>query len=554
MLLLWKRGPLIHDVGSLVGGSRRQRPIVQLICEYASPPWPQQPLRKLTLNLINTYTGINTSYYAAKQKWQNVQASGNTGNFRWLEGQASMILNGRYELKQQIGSGAFGVVMKALDHQTKEHVAIKIIKARRAYSQQARREIKLLQDLRAADSDGSSNVVELRGHFVFNNPGVGNHECLVFEMLSSNLYTLLEQVQFHGFSLPLVRKFSEALLRSLAFLARSDVRVIHTDMKPENICIRNPKRSAIKLIDFGSSCTEGQQLFSYIQSRYYRSPEVLLGCGYTVAIDVWSLACVLVEMHSGTPLFSGENHIDQVRKIMALCGPPPDAMIDCFAEEKRTQLFKPASGAQAAAGQARWVPLDPPCTRNLDEVLGVYSGGPSGRWLNETGHSAADYKQFKDLISRMLSLDPSQRLRPDVGLGHPFITQDYAGSPKDLRQQAAQRQAATSSGSSSSSTRHSSRRSGTSASSSSSSTSAAAGASSSSSGATTATGVNRSAERALHRRASDGHEDNRGSGHPAESGEQVMSEQHHAELAGALIEIGCPTAELSGSRYANVEP
>jgi dual specificity tyrosine-phosphorylation-regulated kinase 1 len=437
--------------------------------------------------------------------------------------------------------------MKALDHQTKEHVAIKIIKARRAYSQQARREIKLLQDLRAADTDGSSNVVELRGHFVFNNPGVGNHECLVFEMLSSNLYTLLEQVQFHGFSLPLVRKFSEALLRSLAFLARSDVRVIHTDMKPENICIRNPKRSAIKLIDFGSSCTEGQQLFSYIQSRYYRSPEVLLGCGYTVAIDVWSLACVLVEMHSGTPLFSGENHIDQVRKIMALCGPPPDAMIDCFAEEKRTQLFKPASGAQAAAGQARWAPLDPPSTRNLDEVLGVYSGGPSGRWLNENGHSAADYLQFKDLIGRMLSLDPTHRLRPDVGLTHPFITQDYPGSPTDLKQQAAQRQATTTTTCerSSSSTRHSSRRSGASSSSSSS-------AASSSSSGVASSAVSRSAERSAvphYRRAS---EEGGSGGHP-HSGEHVMSEQHHAELAGALIEIGCPTAELSGSRPLNWE-
>jgi hypothetical protein len=44
-----------------------------------------------------------------------------------------------------------------------------------------------VQDLRAADTEGNSNVVELRGHFVYNNPGVGNHECLVFEMLSSNL-------------------------------------------------------------------------------------------------------------------------------------------------------------------------------------------------------------------------------------------------------------------------------------------------------------------------------------------------------------------------------
>jgi hypothetical protein len=97
MLLLWKRGPLNRDVGSMVGGASRKRPIVQLVCEYASPPWPQQPLRKLTLNLINTYTGINTSYYAAKQKWQNAQAQGNTGNFRWLEGQTSLVLNGRYK-------------------------------------------------------------------------------------------------------------------------------------------------------------------------------------------------------------------------------------------------------------------------------------------------------------------------------------------------------------------------------------------------------------------------------------------------------------------------
>jgi dual specificity tyrosine-phosphorylation-regulated kinase 1 len=171
-------------------------------------------------------------------------------------------------------------------------------------------------------------------------------------------------VQFHGFSLPLVRKFSESLLRSLAFLARPDVNVIHTDIKPENICIRNPRRSAIKLIDFGSSCKDGNQLFSYIQSRYYRSPEVrgstafqkcpspslvqpsnmacqvLLGCGYTVAIDMWSLACVLVEMHVGAPLFSGDNATDQLRKIMQMCGAPPDAMIESFAEEKRRTLFK----------------------------------------------------------------------------------------------------------------------------------------------------------------------------------------------------------------------
>ena len=69
MLLLWKRGPLQRDTGPIHGDC----PIVQLICEFASPPWPQQPMQKLSVHLIRTYTGINTAYYAAKRKWQAQQ-------------------------------------------------------------------------------------------------------------------------------------------------------------------------------------------------------------------------------------------------------------------------------------------------------------------------------------------------------------------------------------------------------------------------------------------------------------------------------------------------
>lgn len=64
MLLLWKRGPLAKDIGAIAG----QSPVIKLICEFGSPPWPKNPLKKLTINLINTYTGINESYYAAKSK------------------------------------------------------------------------------------------------------------------------------------------------------------------------------------------------------------------------------------------------------------------------------------------------------------------------------------------------------------------------------------------------------------------------------------------------------------------------------------------------------
>lgn len=51
------------------------------------------------------------------------------------------------------------------------------------------------------------------------------------------------------------------------------------------------------------------QIYQYIQSRFYRSPEVLLGIPYDLAIDMWSLGCILVEMHTGEPLFAGANEV-----------------------------------------------------------------------------------------------------------------------------------------------------------------------------------------------------------------------------------------------------
>ena len=70
----------------------------------------------------------------------------------------------------------------------------------------------------------------------------------------SSLYELLRNTSFKGVSLNLVRKFARQLLKALAFLAKPENGIIHCDLKPENILLCNPRRSAIKLIDFGSSC------------------------------------------------------------------------------------------------------------------------------------------------------------------------------------------------------------------------------------------------------------------------------------------------------------
>ena len=110
--------------------------------------------------------------------------------------------------------------------------------------------------------DDKYHVVKLKHHFIWR-----NHLCLVFELLSYNLYDLLRNTNFRGVSLNLTRKFAQQIATALLFLSWPELKIIHCDLKPENILLCNPKRSAIKLVDFGSSCQMGQRIYQYIQSR-----------------------------------------------------------------------------------------------------------------------------------------------------------------------------------------------------------------------------------------------------------------------------------------------
>ena len=76
------------------------------------------------------------------------------------------------------------------------------------------------------------------------------------------------------------------------------------------------EQTDIRVIDFGSACYENERAYSYIQSRFYRAPEVILGLPYTSPIDMWSLGCILVEMFTAYPLFAGENELEQLQCIM----------------------------------------------------------------------------------------------------------------------------------------------------------------------------------------------------------------------------------------------
>ena len=84
----------------------------------------------------------------------------------------------------------------------------------------------------------------------------------------------------------------------------------------------------IKLIDFGSACFEGQATHTYIQSRFYRSPEVLIGLDYDSAIDMWSLGCVAAELFLGLPILPGVHEHDQIGRICEMIGKIPDWMVE----------------------------------------------------------------------------------------------------------------------------------------------------------------------------------------------------------------------------------
>jgi dual specificity protein kinase YAK1 len=107
-------------------------------------------------------------------------------------------------------------------------------------------------------------------------------------------------------------------LEALVSCNRSNL--IHCDIKPENILVAENGIN-VKLIDFGNATFNGHQVYTYIQSRYYRAPEVLLGAYkfnsngtkepyYDQSIDMWSLGCTAIELFIKTPIFPGRYDYD----------------------------------------------------------------------------------------------------------------------------------------------------------------------------------------------------------------------------------------------------
>lgn len=143
-----------------------------------------------------------------------------------------------------------------------------------------------------------------------------------------------------------VQAIGKQLVRSVCFL--HDLGIIHTDLKPENIlicdetCVEqslpmeiidslterrklasggkrkiliNPE---VKLIDFGSAVFYNEYHPPVVSTRHYRAPEIVLGLGWSFPCDIWSIACVLVELVTGEslyPIHENTEHMAMMQRI-----------------------------------------------------------------------------------------------------------------------------------------------------------------------------------------------------------------------------------------------
>ncbi|KAM5469420.1 dual specificity protein kinase yak1 [Microsporum ferrugineum] len=353
----------------------------------------------------------------------------------WQRHTDPMTTRNRYLILDVLGQGTFGQVVKCQNLKTQEVIAVKVIKNRTAYFNQSMMEVSVLDLISSKlDKNDDHHLLRLKDTFIHR-----QHLCLVFELLSVNLYELIKQNQFRGLSTTLVRVFAQQLLNGLALLNKA--RLIHCDLKPENILLKNLESPIIKIIDFGSACDERQTVYTYIQSRFYRSPEVLLGLPYSSAIDMWSLGCIVVELFLGLPLFPGSSEYNQISRITEMLGLPPVWMLENgkqageFFEKTQDEFGRRSFRLKSMEQYSReHNTKEQPSKKyfqatTLPEIIRTYAMPRKNMKQAEIDREMNNRVAFIDFVRGLLSINPLERWSPQQAKLHPFITQQKFTQP-----------------------------------------------------------------------------------------------------------------------------
>ncbi|XP_026550828.1 homeodomain-interacting protein kinase 2 isoform X2 [Notechis scutatus] len=388
---------------------------VQIIEEH--PPMIQNNASGATVATTTTSTATSKN-----------SGSNSEGDYQLVQHEVLCSMTNTYEVLEFLGRGTFGQVVKCWKRGTNEIVAIKILKNHPSYARQGQIEVSILARLSTESADDYNFV---RAYECFQHK---NHTCLVFEMLEQNLYDFLKQNKFSPLPLKYIRPILQQVATALMKL--KSLGLIHADLKPENIMLVDPSRQPyrVKVIDFGSASHVSKAVCStYLQSRYYRAPEIILGLPFCEAIDMWSLGCVIAELFLGWPLYPGASEYDQIRYISQTQGLPAEYLLS--AGTKTTRFFnrdtdspyplwrlKTPDDHEAETGikskEARKYIFN--CLDDMAQVNMTTDLEGSDMLVEK-----ADRREFIDLLKKMLTIDADKRITPIETLNHPFVTMTH---------------------------------------------------------------------------------------------------------------------------------
>ncbi|XP_066527302.1 homeodomain-interacting protein kinase 1 isoform X2 [Hoplias malabaricus] len=349
------------------------------------------------------------------------------GDYQLVQHEILCSVSNSYEVLEFLGRGTFGQVAKCWKRGTNEIVAIKILKNHPSYARQGQIEVSILSRLSTENADEFNFV---RSYECFQHK---NHTCLVFEMLEQNLYDFLKHSKFSPLMLKCIRPVLQQVATALMKL--KSLGLIHADLKPENIMLVDPIRQPyrVKVIDFGSASHVSKAVCStYLQSRYYRAPEIILGLPFCEAIDMWSLGCVIAELFLGWPLYPGASEYDQIRYISQTQGLPAEYLLS--AGTKTSRFFHRGPDAsyplwrlKTPAEHEAELGIKSKEARKyifncLDDMMQVNMTNLEG---TDILAEKADRREFIDLLKKMLTLDADKRITPMKTLNHPFVTMTH---------------------------------------------------------------------------------------------------------------------------------
>ena len=363
--------------------------------QFLTPAYAKQKFKnKLTIYEQNEILKFREIYFLGNcQKSSSVQRNAPNFGFDLPTSHYKINLRDhiayRYEIRGSLGRGNFGEVISCLDHKTNKEVAVKVLVNTPLMNKQGIVEIKIMK-LIAESSEKENNpglncIATIIDSFTFR-----NHICIVTDIYGISLFDYLKLNNFNPMPEKILQNVAYEIIAGLELIHRKGI--IHGDLKPENILFTNSAMRNIKIIDFGSSCTVGEITFNYIQSRFYRAPEVFFGLKYGTPIDMWSVGCIIAELASGHPIFRGDRGPGMISKISEIIGNPPQHLIEA-SPYKRQYITSPGKNQQG------------PITfrSKLSVVL------------------KTNDQNLISFVSKCLEWDPTKRMTAKNALSHPWI-------------------------------------------------------------------------------------------------------------------------------------